>query len=291
VLCVVTVAPAGCAPPHAATLQTLIRLRGGAEVGKGDRRWIVKDREDGKNVGAWHWEERDMMIWTREQLPQIALGASAKMEFEGYTGHYEITNITTIKGDCVIHLRKGRLWPLCDLNIAMAVKGDCEKDGKISQVSGTITFPEVTMDDRDDLQREATTTGGGEASEVFGRWLRKEGYKAAEKTVQLFLDALSAKAGTQFTCFTSTNVQILKHKALSAKDQPPEMQEMQKQEQKMKEALAAAEKMAKVNKVMASDVPTPTDDHEDHGPPSGSLQLQAECVCVCVCVCVCLLPL
>ena len=209
VLCVVTVAPAGCAPPHAATLQTLIRLRGGAEVGKGDRRWIVKDREDGKNVGAWHWEERDMMIWTREQLPQIAVGASAKMEFEGYAGHYEITNITTIKGDCVIHLRKGRLWPLCDLNIAMAVKGDCEKDGKISQVSGTITFPEVTMDDRDDLQREATTTGGGEASEVFGRWLRKEGYKAAEKTVQLFLDALSAKAGTQFTCFTSTNVQIL----------------------------------------------------------------------------------
>ncbi len=44
---------------------SVIRLRGGAEVGKGDPRWIVKDREDGKNVNSWHWEERDMMPFAR----------------------------------------------------------------------------------------------------------------------------------------------------------------------------------------------------------------------------------
>jgi hypothetical protein len=42
-----------------------LRLRGGAEVGKGDPRWIVKELEDGKNVGAWHWEERDMLPFAR----------------------------------------------------------------------------------------------------------------------------------------------------------------------------------------------------------------------------------
>jgi hypothetical protein len=45
-----------------------LRLRGGAEVGKGDPRWIVKEREDGKNVGAWHWEERDMLPFARFEI-------------------------------------------------------------------------------------------------------------------------------------------------------------------------------------------------------------------------------
>jgi len=26
-----------------------------AEFGKGDPRWIVNEREDGRNVNAWHW--------------------------------------------------------------------------------------------------------------------------------------------------------------------------------------------------------------------------------------------
>ena len=84
---------AGGATPQ--TLQTLMRLRGGAEAGKGDPRWIVQDRQDGKNVGSWHWEERDMMMWAREQLPELALGARGEMsDFEGFSGHFEVTNIT-----------------------------------------------------------------------------------------------------------------------------------------------------------------------------------------------------
>jgi hypothetical protein len=26
-----------------------------AEIGKGDPRWIVDNRVDGRNVNAWHW--------------------------------------------------------------------------------------------------------------------------------------------------------------------------------------------------------------------------------------------
>jgi activator of HSP90 ATPase len=228
-LCVLAVclaaAPAECAAPH--TLQKLMRLRGGAEAGKGDPRWIVQDREDGKNVGNWHWEERDMMMWTREQLKNLTAGVRGEMLFEGYTGHYEVTNITTIKGDCVIHLRKGKLWPLADLHIAMAIKGSCEKDGTTKPISGTITFPEVTLDDRDDLQVQASTAAGNEASDAFGRWLRKEGYKAAEEAVLKFLDELDAKAEN-----SNKDVQLPQDAA-----------------EKIKQALAAAEKMAQVNKV------------------------------------------
>ena len=34
-----------------------------AKVGEGDPRWIVSDRDDGQNVGQWHWwvvTSRDM---------------------------------------------------------------------------------------------------------------------------------------------------------------------------------------------------------------------------------------
>jgi activator of HSP90 ATPase len=237
----------GAAPPH--TLQTLMRLRGGAEVGKGDPRWIVQDRPDGANVNSGHWEERDMLMWSREQLKALLVGARGELEdFEGYKGHYEVTNVTSITGDCVIHLRKGRLWPLCDLGLGMSIKGTCEKDGADTPITGTIIFPEVTMDDRDNLQVQATTSSKGAGSEVFGRWLRKEGYKAAEDAVQKFLDALNAKASA---------------------NQPPE-----DDAEKMRKALAAADKMAQVNKVMAS-IPTPTAD-DDKGAPTGKLELEEE---------------
>ena len=174
-------------------------------------------------------------------------------DFEGYTGHFEVTNVTSITGDCVIHLRKGRLWPLCDLNVAMTIKGSCEKDGQTSPITGTIVFPEVTMDDRDDLQVQASTSSRGQGSDVFGRWLRKDGYKAVEQAVHKFLDALDTKAG---------------------QDKPPE-----DAAEKMKQALAAAEKMAQVNRVVAHDIPTPTDDTDDQGDPSGRLELQEEFLC------------
>ncbi|MGB1597230.1 MAG: hypothetical protein ACPIOQ_31020, partial [Promethearchaeia archaeon] len=63
--------------------------------------------------------------------------------------------MTSITGDCVIHCRKGKLWPLCDLGLSVKFEGACGKDGADKKISGQITFPEVTMDDRDDLQVQA----------------------------------------------------------------------------------------------------------------------------------------
>ena len=31
------------------------------EVGRGDSRWIVQERDDGANVNGWHWQERNMI--------------------------------------------------------------------------------------------------------------------------------------------------------------------------------------------------------------------------------------
>ena len=120
-----------------------LRLRGGAEVGKGDPRGIVQEREDGKNVGAWHWEERDMLPFARYSTSLmiclnvlILWGCLRRKQLQGIIGvstraekydscfdvSMRISNITRLSGDAVIHLRKGRMWPLCDLQLFLTIE-------------------------------------------------------------------------------------------------------------------------------------------------------------------------
>ncbi|EKX34644.1 hypothetical protein GUITHDRAFT_90426 [Guillardia theta CCMP2712] len=209
-----------------------LRLRGGAEVGKGDPRWIVQDREDGRNCGSWHWEERDMMPWSRQQLAERVKGVRSEMSnFEGLSGYLEVVNVTSMTGDCVIHLRKGRLWPLCDIRLVLSLEGTCSKgSGSEIPLTAEVVFPEVTVDDRNELEIEARVLGTGEERAAAGRWLRKDGTREVVKAVQAFLDDLNAKASS------------------SNSDSPP------RDTEKVKEA---AEKMAKVNKVI-EEPKTPT---------------------------------
>jgi predicted chitinase len=46
-----------------------------AKLGEGDARWIVEKREDGTNVNAWHWQEKDCLTWSKRRLGQLFNGA------------------------------------------------------------------------------------------------------------------------------------------------------------------------------------------------------------------------
>ena len=80
----------------------------------------------------------------------------------GFDGKYEadatVSNVTSCTGDAVIHLRKGRLWPLVDARLVLAVTGVVRAAGEEGKaVNARITFEEITMDDRDDLQATPET--------------------------------------------------------------------------------------------------------------------------------------
>ena len=42
-----------------------------AKVGEGDKRWIVKEREDGTNVNGWHWKETNLTGWSQSRLKEL----------------------------------------------------------------------------------------------------------------------------------------------------------------------------------------------------------------------------
>ena len=60
-----------------------------------DPRWVVQNRDDGKNVGGWHWEERNVMAWSRQQLEELLTAIPAAEA----AGGLRIRRLTTCTGE------------------------------------------------------------------------------------------------------------------------------------------------------------------------------------------------
>ena len=42
-----------------------------AQIGEGDGRWIVKEREDGANCNNWHWTTKDVSGHVKDALKTV----------------------------------------------------------------------------------------------------------------------------------------------------------------------------------------------------------------------------
>ncbi len=64
----------------------------------------MSDRKDGANVNGWHWEERNMMGWSRDKLTELLVGLVADISPD--QGAAELTELKDLKGEV-------RLWASC----------------------------------------------------------------------------------------------------------------------------------------------------------------------------------
>ena len=81
-----------------------------AKLGEGDDRWIVKEREDGKNVNNWHWSETSLTEWARERLEARLKDVVVR---EDASGTCKLLCLDSMKGDVTIQSRKQKRFPLC----------------------------------------------------------------------------------------------------------------------------------------------------------------------------------
>lgn len=81
-----------------------------AKIGEGDDRWIVKEREDGKNVNNWHWSETSLTEWARERLEARLKDVVVR---EDASGTCKLLCLDSMKGDVTIQSRKQKRFPLC----------------------------------------------------------------------------------------------------------------------------------------------------------------------------------
>lgn len=103
-----------------------------AEQGKSDERWIVTDREDGRNVNSWHWEEKQRLPWAKETLGDLLLVRATAAGGGGSGGgngvappapqkEARITEVRSVEGEAMTTTRKGgRRFPVYDLRVTCA---------------------------------------------------------------------------------------------------------------------------------------------------------------------------
>jgi activator of HSP90 ATPase len=76
-----------------------------AKVGEEDPRWIVRDLGDeGRNVGNWHWTEKNAMQWVKQRLNELFTN------FQLYNNNgvsITTTQIQNVDGFADIFNRKG----------------------------------------------------------------------------------------------------------------------------------------------------------------------------------------
>jgi len=125
-------------------------------MGEGDERWIVKEREDGANVNNWHWSEKDLTPWSKEQLTERLVGISAMDDDK--KGKCTITSLDKMSGEVTVQSRKQKKFPLYELELTLKWSGELyDEEGKVAtEAKGKIKIPDLSEETYDDLEMTVT---------------------------------------------------------------------------------------------------------------------------------------
>mmetsp|Transcript_47345 Transcript_47345/g.153854 ORF Transcript_47345/g.153854 Transcript_47345/m.153854 type:complete len:431 (-) Transcript_47345:154-1446(-) len=144
-----------------------------AKLGEGDQRWIVKEREDGRNCNNWHWTSKDVSKNTKEELircleactfePPIAL---ARVKSAEVTGEASINN------------RKGKIFLIYDLEVKLKWEASDGEGGEACK--GSMKLPDVSATMLDDLDCEFTCKSSGGVATA----MRKQGVAAVRRCIE-----------------------------------------------------------------------------------------------------------
>jgi len=191
-----------------------------AKVGEGDSRWIVKEREDGKNVGNWHWSETNCLRIAedglREKLVGLELVSTADLTCS-------VTELKSCEGDCYTYNRKGNAYLFFELHMKLGWKGQIKGDE--STVEGTIELPNVSDDMANEpLEISVSTSATKPQSEKMRAAVREHGRDLIQGVLMSFVDDLkqriSSKQGPAPTKASQSSVNAQAAPAPSAQSAP-----------------------------------------------------------------------
>eukprot|EP00906_Rhabdomonas_costata_P007732 RCo011072 len=166
-----------------------------AKLGEGDPRWIVQDRQDGKNVNAWHWTERDVSDWGKARLRELLENGTV---VSSTTCKCKTSTFNNCDMDVTIYNRKGKITFTLDCNFSLAWQGEMLEDQgcRIADARGKLVCPEIDHDsDTENLQVDVTV--GDSADPAFLEIMRSEGRKFVRSKIAAFFEDLRQGHGVQ----------------------------------------------------------------------------------------------
>eukprot|EP01063_Lacrimia_lanifica_P038324 TRINITY_DN811_c3_g2_i1.p1 TRINITY_DN811_c3_g2~~TRINITY_DN811_c3_g2_i1.p1 ORF type:complete len:347 (+),score=204.68 TRINITY_DN811_c3_g2_i1:47-1042(+) len=162
-----------------------------AKVGEGDQRWIVKDRDDGANCNNWHWTEKDILPWAKQQLAELLNGQDIERSSKMIVKTKKVENI---EGDALVMNRKKKLICSFDLKMDIPWEGevlDEDTGDVIYTVKGKMFVPDV--DDTtlgDSMQVDVMCSEQGDAATLVIEKVRTLGRKFVRKSLEEFAQLL-----------------------------------------------------------------------------------------------------
>ena len=166
-----------------------------AKLGEGDGRWIVKERDDGKNCNNWHWSETNLTQWSKEQLTEGLVGIVA-MEEGSAKGWCKITALDKMSGDVTVQSRKQKKFPLYELEIKLKWEGQLWDDsGKVvTEAKGHIKIPDLSEETYDDLEMTVICDDETAAMKPLKEAMRTTGCKGVREACMRFVKQLKVRA-------------------------------------------------------------------------------------------------
>ncbi|KAJ9462662.1 Activator of 90 kDa heat shock protein ATPase-like protein [Diplonema papillatum] len=168
-----------------------------ARVNEGDPRWNVRDLEDGRNVNAWHWEEKDVTGDAKKLFTQWLTNRTVSDVDESF-GRCTIRLLVLrgeIEGESIVINRKRKKGCCFDFTAAVEWHGEAkDKYGyESADAHGLLKF-NVDQETMDDFPVEVTVESLRlPATDVILAGVRKEAVPALRSLVRHFFEALRCK--------------------------------------------------------------------------------------------------
>lgn len=204
-----------------------------AKVGEGDQRWLVDQKEDGKNVGNWHWSETNCLKFAKEGLEDIVTELVVATD-SGLT--VSVTGLKSCEGDCYTYNRKGNMYLFYDMNVKLDWKGMASVD-EDKPVEGTIELPNISEDIEDEAMELSVSTKSKAATvDEMKAVLRTQGREMLQALILSFMDGLKQRIASKQPAKSSSKPKVNlpstvpapnpKTQAASSASRPPNTKEI-----------------------------------------------------------------
>ena len=160
-----------------------------AKLGEGDDRWIVKERDDGKNCNNWHWSEKDLSGWSKAQLTELLGGISLR---DDARGSCKVCGLEKMTGEVTVQSRKKKKFPLYELELTIKWEGQLwDEAGKTTaDAKGTIKVPDLSEETYDDLEMSIVCDDETAAKRELKELVRKQGSGKVREACATFVRRL-----------------------------------------------------------------------------------------------------
>jgi len=152
--------------------------------GQGDPRWIVSERQDGKNVNNWHWTESDYTTWAKGRLVELLDGIvidNNKISVK--------TKNCNVTGEVSVNTRKGKTILFYELDVTLKWEGEWKEE--VEERKGEIKMPYISEEnDDDDFEIQLTVDKEDDIGHKIKDELRKQMFPVLKQKIPTMLREL-----------------------------------------------------------------------------------------------------